>query len=569
MPHDVTAGGIKKRAEKMRSNWSTRDRKIRQWYDLLTLKDELAQEGMESVAGNDPRTGFNLAKHLMTSSIVAHKVPIENLEKDQISSTSELAEFLTKRWAAEEKRYRSIGRQSLKGEIVADMLATGWYSVFSMVTNDRIWTENWSPIEVYPEFGREGLIEAVHIYSMSPAEANRKAAMMGWEVKRAFSHNTSLYDYWGFDDDGDTVNGIVLGTELVKQLVKDIPLSKLHRLPLFISPVGGLPDRGSISSWTSDKGSNAANRWQEHYGEALVATNEDLTKNYNKMLTFTQQLMRDTAQPRWLELSSGESPILTEENLFKRGTVFKGSPGESVFPLPVPPIPVELRTMMFDYQNMLQRGLFPWAIFGNIQQQMSYLAMASIASAALQVLTPYMEGYKGLFADLDNYHWQMMKENSYRPHKFELPDNLPEEFEFVVQADIEIPGFLIQRAEIARRLDPNFRLATSTVMNRLFPEIQDPMREVAKTRQEDAMMDPRAIMVDQIIAYREQAGLLREAGDERSADLYEKLADSMEAQFDAAPPTPTPKGTPASADVLPNEILPQGATEPQQGIGTV
>ncbi|KKK59108.1 hypothetical protein LCGC14_3037700, partial [marine sediment metagenome] len=258
MAHDISAGGIKKRAEKMRSNWSTRDRKIRQWYDILTLKDELAQDGMESVAGNDPRTGFNLAKHLMTSSIVAHKVPIDTLEKDQISSTSELELFLTKRWEAEEKRYRSMGRQSLKGEVIADMLATGWYTVFSMVTADKIWTENWSPIEVYPEFGREGLIEGVHIYSMSPAEANRKAALMGWEVKRAFTHNTALYDHWGFDNDGDTVNGIVLGTELVKPLVKDAALSKLHRLPLFISPIGGLPNRGSISSWSGGSGSNSA-----------------------------------------------------------------------------------------------------------------------------------------------------------------------------------------------------------------------------------------------------------------------------------------------------------------------
>jgi len=193
---------------KLKANWSTRDRKIRDWYDILRLKDELKQEGMESVTSNDPRTGYNLGKHLMTSSIVADKINQEDLNPQEVESVSYLEGYVAKRWADEERRYRKMGRQGFKNELIALMLATGWYSMFSIVEKNRIWSEVWNPIEVYPEFGSAevGLVEAAHIYTMKPAVANRKAKIMGWEISKPFTHNTTLYDYWGFDDDGDVVN---------------------------------------------------------------------------------------------------------------------------------------------------------------------------------------------------------------------------------------------------------------------------------------------------------------------------------------------------------------------------
>jgi len=551
------------RCGKLRTNWNTRNRKIKEWYNILRLTDELKQDGMESVTSNDPRTGYNLGKHLMTSSTVSDKINQEELDPQEIEATSYLEAYVAKRWVSEEQRYRRMGRQSFIGELIGLMLATGWYSVFSIVEEDRIWSEVWNPIEVFPEFGSAdvGLVEAAHIYTMKPAIANRKAKMMGWGLKRPFSHNTTLYNYWGFDDDGDVANGIVLGDVDVKPLVKEPILSELGMLPLFISPIGGLPDRGAIDS-----------KWQEHSGEAIVATNEELTKNYNRMLTFSQQLMRDTANPRWFERSTGETPILRQEDLFKRGAIFRGAPGEDVGPLPVPPIPVELRTMMFDYQNMLQRGMFPWAIFGNIQMQMSYLAMANIASAALQVLTPYMDGFRGLRSDINNYWIKFLMLTKFKPHKFIVPEHMPEEVEFNVQADIEIPGYLIQRATVARMLDPTFRLSTETVMDNLFHEIKNPLREQAKVRKDDAMSHPKAVLADAILAYREQARLLRDADDIAAAEVYEKLADSIEAELLATvpqQPAVAPGGLPPAAreTIPPREVAP--AVPPIEGMGGI
>jgi len=103
--------------------------------------------------------------------------------------------------------------------------------------------------------------------------------------------------------------------------------------------------------------------------------------------------------------------------------------------------------------------------------------------------------------------------------------------EFDVQADIEIPGYLVQRATVARMLDPTFRLSTDTVMDRLFPEVRDSLREQAKVRKDDAMSHPKAVLVDMVIAYREQARILREKGLIDIAELYEKVAASVEAEL--------------------------------------
>ena len=555
-PNDLIA-----RCNNLKKNWGTRNKKIRDWYNVLRLQDDLAQEGMESVASNDPRTGYNLAKHLLTGSIVAHRIPTDELKAEEIQGTSYIEDYVSRRWQAEENRYRQMGRQSLKGEIVGLMLATGWHAVFTMVEQDRIRIESWNPYEVFPDFGVDGMTEVAHIYPIGAREANLKVLRNNWNTPESkFTKPVNLYDYWGYDDDGDIVHGIILNDYYAVDLAKvpELNNEKVGRLPVFISPVGGLPDRGVVDS-----------KWQEHFGESIVATNEGIAKNYNRMLTFMQQLMRDVANPRWFEQSSGETPILREEDMFKRGAIFRGAPGDVVTPLGVPAIPVELRQALFDYQNMMQRGLFPWSIYGNVQQTMSYLAMANVASAALQVLTPYVDAYKGLVSDINNFWVSLLLNTNSKPYGFKKPKTLPLEFGFNVEADIEIPGYLVQRATVARMLDPDFRLSTETVMDRLFPEVKSNIRERAKVRKDIAMMHPKAILVDQILAYREQARLCGEVGDTEGAKLYAKLAASMETELSPQPQQPVTQTQPTASpeqQAMLREVMPQEANQPIEGM---
>lgn len=547
---ELTKDKIVQNCKDLKKFWRIRDEKFKDWYDLITLYNDLEQEGMESVISNDPRTGYNLGLHILTSSIISHKMDIEGLTREEVAATSYLERFVTNRWKKFNRRARLRGEQSVIRQIAGMMLMTGWYAVWSIVDDESIQLEVWHPAETFPEYGPTGLIRAAHIYDLSPDAARRKKNMMGWTYEKQINTNLTINDYYFYDDDNYVCNATVMGDVLVKPAQRE---ENLIRIPVFTSPVGGLPDKGSIKSKSGKTG-----EWQKHWGEAIVATNEELTKNYNKMITYGQQLLRDTANPRWFEQSRGDTPILREADIFKRGAIFRGTPEENVSILPTPPIPIELRTQMFDYQNMIQRGLFPWVLHGNVQQQMAGYAMSQVASAAIQVLTPYHEGLEGLLSDLDNYWKDNILEYGYRPDGFKKPKNLPEESEFEVSYNLDIPGYMIQRATVARMLDPNFRISTQKTMDMMFPEIDDPLKEMAKVNRDDALQHPIAQIISLIRSYEEEVKVLTEIGDSESAELYQSAIEGLRQYLNNLVQQPIPQQAQGMAPPqIPREAMPE------------
>jgi hypothetical protein len=547
---------IIKRSGELKAGWAKRNKKFKDWYNLLLLEDTLAQDQMESVVSNDPRTAFNLALHLLSASVIGHKFPIDALTPQEISATSDIEDYIAKRWSGIEQEYRQSGRQSWLRSLISLMLSTGWYSVFAVVDNSKMIAEIWHPAEFFPSYSDQ-LDEGVHVYTITPAALARKIRLMGWPKPRMeIKTSQTVMDYWTYDLDGYVTNGIVVGKEIMKPMQRE----ELVRIPVLSSPVSGLPDRGNILT---------GNAWQDNYGESILASVEPLITNYNKMLTFIQQIVRDTANPRWLELSKGENGILRQADMFKRGAIFRGQPGDQVGPIQTPAMPVELQTIMFGYQNMMQRGLFPWVLYGNIQQQLTGVAMSQIASAALQVLTPYHQAIKGLLSDIDNL-WLESIQNGQQVEGFKLPKDYPKATRMEVDYNIDIPGYLIQRATAARMLDPNFKLPTGTVMDLLFPEVKNPLKAQAQSRKDAAMNHPIAVQVDLIVAYREQARLLRENRDTTgAAELYEQAADNLQAQLapqQAQQPQQGQSRVPAGQEVaLPQEIMSREVPESETG----
>ncbi len=350
-----------------------------------------------------------------------------------------------------------------------------------------------------------------------------------------------MYDYHFLDENGFPNNAISLDTILV---VPPKPDSRFTRLPIFITPVGGLPDTGIIQT---------GNTWQDHFGESILATNEGMNKNYNRILTFTQQLLRDTANPRWYEKITGSAHILKKEEMFMRGAVFTMGINDDIGTVPMPAIPIELRTTVYDYQAMNQRGLFPYMMFGNLQQQITSPGMAQMASAAMQILSPYSEAYIGIMSDIDTYWAQALISKTVRLPDFEVETkDLLTPITVEVKHDIEIPGYSAMKADMARKLDPNFKLSTETVISMLYPEIRDINREMARGRKNDAMNTPEAIMISQIAAYQEEAEYLRQAKDTKQAALFDTLANNLINKLKGAGQTQPP----------PSTIIPQSPQTP-------
>jgi len=515
------------RCNELRDFWSVRNQQFKKWYDLLLLTNNLEQEDMESVITNDPRTGYNLALHLLVSATMSHKIDIEGLEKPEIVGTSYLESYIERRWNKIEKEEARKGRQSWLRRVLGYMLATGWYSIFVYANNDELQAEIWHPANVFPEYGESGLEACAHIYPLKPMAAVRKAKKYGITFPVTPKSDVIVYNLFQIDEDGDVVNSLVIGDKLARpksKIPKDDQVANI--IPVFVSPVSGLPDNGVITTGKS---------WQKHFGESIVAVNEDEFNNNNKMQSFIQQLVRDSANPRWFEKSRSSKGILQPERMFKRGAIFRGTPEEDVMPLPTVPIPVETRTILMDYANRIQRGLFPWILHGNIQQQMSGYLASQISSAALSVLAPYSLGLVTLLSSIDNFWYNEIKSRRLRPYGFKMPKDLPDDIEFEVKHNIEIPGSLVQRATVARMLNPTYRLSFPRVTDMLFPEVKDPTREQALNNVDDAMSNEVAQIIAQVLAYREQAKISKEAGDISTSNLFSKAADALQAQIGSQP----------------------------------
>ena len=550
----MTADNIVTQSSALRSYWNKRNTKQYEWYKTIQLVDELAQENMESFVSSDPRSAFNLILHMLNNPRIPHRVPPELITPDTVIPAGRLSKLLDTAWQDVFRTYRLSGHTSWMRDAIAFMLVSGWYSVFAMVSQDgqRCIAELWNPGTVFPMWD-DTMTECAHIVTLSSTAAKRMMARNGWTA-RIPDMAVSLYDYWLLNNK-EVYNGVVLGIQLVKPLTLE---PRFSRIPIFTSPVGGLPDTGVLTT---------GDTWKEEIGQSSVATADPVYRSMNKWWTFSMQLLRDTAQSRWFEKSAGGKPILKVADLYKRGFIARMGPNDEVGTIAVPPIPVELRAMQLDMEAMLQRAGPPWALFGAGTQNMTAYMMAQVASGAAQMAQPYHQGVIDLLTDIDNFWLEQIRRYNYKPYGMEFPKELPENIQVTASYDIRIPGDIIQRATVARMLDPDFRLSSTRVTEELFPEVKNPMEEKAQVMADKAETHPVRSIIALILSLRQEAATMRKQGNQaEAARLYELAANNIEAQLGVTtqpqqPGQPTQAGQPAGQGAPRPEVVPNRETE--------
>ncbi|MDP1907350.1 MAG: hypothetical protein Q8K85_03545, partial [Hyphomicrobium sp.] len=394
-----------------------------------------------------------------------------------------------------------------------------------MVTDDgnKCYDEPWNPIDVYPMWDSTlGLSEVAHIYGTSPLQATNMCKKNGWVLTNNYAQwrasvgrGIKVYDYWWAELD-DTFpftksiwNAIVIDTVLVKY-----ERTRFRRMPIYVAPVGGLPDMGSLTEGVLPTYSSTLKlqtqetnpeRWKAELGQSIIATNEHIYRTWNKWWSFSLQLLRDTAQPRIFERSRSGKAIVRPEDVFRRGAIFRGGPDDSVDFIGTPPIPLELRSTQLDLEAMMQRGGVSWSMYGNVQGQLTAYVMSQIAASANQVMKPFHQAFIYRIEDIDNDWLADIKDRGLKPYGFKYPDVLPDNAYVSADYDVEIPGDLVQRATTARMLDPDFRLSYSYVLRKLFPDIEDAMQERAQVRADQAELHPSNSIIALIQYYRRQA----------------------------------------------------------------
>ncbi len=586
---DRNATTITTRSKELKTFWAPRDSAMKRWYRLIEMIDELKTDKMESFVGNDPRSLFNLVLHLLDTDIPHRVKDYETIDPEVSTAVASVSRFFRTAWKDVQTSFRRTNpRQSLQRTSLGFMLATGWYAEFAMVTDDgsRCYAEPWNPIDVYPMWDATmGLSEVAHIYQVSSAQACNMCKRHGWllpgnyaQWRASVGRNVTIHDYWWVEISdvfpfGKAIwNAIVIDTVMVK-----FERTRFKRMPIYVAPVGGLPDMGSLTEGLIPTYSKTlklqtqetpGERWKAELGQGIVATNEHIYRTWNKWWSFSLQLLRDTAQPRIFERSRSGKAIVKPEDVFRRGAIFRGGPDDAVDFIGTPPIPLELRSTQLDLEAMMQRGGVSWAMYGSVQGQLTAYVMSQIAASANQVMRPFHQAFINKYEDEDNDWLVDIKERGVKPYGWSYPDALPDNVYVSADYDVEIPGDLVQRATTARMLDPDFRLSYTYVLNKLFPDIEDAMQERAQTRADQAERHPSNSLIALIQYYRRQAAWLDKVGDRETARLYDTVADATMAMLTAEqgreePPVRAPR---RQLETTPGRTaLPARATPPEGG----
>lgn len=539
IPNNATE--VIKKCNELKDYWAARNNKMRSWYKLIQMVDELKTDKMESFVGNDPRSMFNLVLHMLDVKTPHRVKNFEDLDIDGQGASAEVTQVLDITWEDMETRFRQTGpRQSLKRSLIGLLLATGWYSVWCANGDhgDKAYFDLWNPAQTYPMWDSDfGLSEVAHIYTISEARARMWQKSYGWIDLGFFNGDQTVHDLWWLEIDlefpfaGRVWNAVVVAGKLVK-----FEPTRFKRMPIYIAPVGGLPDTGPLSEGTELSSSFAAGgqtkgeRWKEEIGQSIVATNENVYRTWNKWWTFSLQLLRDTAQPRIFERSRSGKSIVKPEDVFRRGAIFRGGPDDAVDFIGVPPLPLELRSTQLDLEAMMQRGGVSWAMYGMVTGQMTAYVMSQIAASANQIIKPYHQALQNLYSDIDTDLITDIRERGIRPYGWKYPSGLPDNITVSADFEIEIPGELVQRATVARMLDPEFALSYTYVVNKFFPDIKNPLQERARRLADKAELSPENALIAQIRYYRQQSAYLSQF-DADAARLYDLAADAAEAQL--------------------------------------
>ncbi len=504
---------IKNRVDQLESQWSGRKNMVKKWYKLIELENNLAQDGMESVIGTDPRSSYNLAKWLLTPKTWAVRSFKDGMSEEEISGATALEQQVQSEVSRTIRASRGHLHGSYLTHSIGMFLATGWISMIAAPTVPH-WTINaWHPMTVFPSYTDTGELEEVgRKFTLSPNQANTMIFMEGWIPPRARFTQTVIVRQWWIQTPVGTFMALMMNEHLARPLDRTM----FMEFPIYCQPAGGLPDDGTIID----------NKWKAEVGQGLVAAVMDLQHNYNKMLTYMQQLLRDTANPKWIERVGQGAGVVTQESLTKRGAIWTIALGDDIWAVQPPGPPVDLRTHAFDMRSQMQRTTFQDASFGGGE---SAFLMANITAGTKQILQPFIDGVRDANGELFTRTANLARAMGMPigGTVVQAPENVSLDFRY----DVEIPGDFLQRANSARILNPSFRLSNETIQELQFPEIRSPFEEQLRLTTEDTLNTPEMQAVKTIREMRRAAFQANRAGDGETEALITGVADRLEAQI--------------------------------------
>jgi len=439
----------------LKGNWRQRNQKFHDWYDTLTLIDKLKTTGMESYVSNEPETFYNMAHYLLTKGEISHTTPVETesaLELDRKARVHRGCQYM---WKEIDRDRQLAGGQSFIDELAFYLLVLGWYSTVMEFKKDegRIHTQIWNPYDTYPKYSSNRMVACVHSYELSIEEAKAKAEENGWNYETRTNFGKVVLDDYFVYGDGVLQNMILIGSKDVTGWVSR------PEMKLLVAPVGGFPDKGSLTGSGKD--------WRKLSGRGIFEVNTGVNTSINKWKSQISQILRDTSNPLTQEFSA--TPQATPEQLRERAGLFHYAPGEQgLVRVPPPAIPIEVQANLLELRRENQKGSFNDAVYGMVEGQPGYALSLLASSSANQILYPYMDGKHFVISECDKF-WLSSLKSSNRTFQIKgkfieklKPVDIPENVSIEVESTVATPKDWLERGTIANMLKDHLDEATIT-----------------------------------------------------------------------------------------------------------
>ncbi|MGW8177288.1 MAG: hypothetical protein ACWGQW_00605 [bacterium] len=522
---DLDARAVSGRIGDLKRYWDKRNTKFKEWFKLLWLVDQLAAKNMESSVSNEPLTFYNMAHYLLTKGDISHYVPIASEDAAELDKRAMIHRGCQYMWNMINRKRREGGGQDYIDDLSFYLLILGWYStVFQFDKSTGLLnTQIWNPADVYPKYAANKLMECVHSYKITREEAELKADELDWNWDKLGGAEVKLDDFFMLE--GDTLYNMILIDDKDVTGWVDRP-----EMMLMVSPVGGYPDKGTLTPTGVD--------WRSLAGRGIYEVNIHVLSHFNKWKTMVSQIMRDTAQPVTMEFS--QSPQATTEQLRERGAHFHYAPGEQGLKrLESSAIPIEVQAFMAEDRRELQKGSFNDAVYGMVEGQPGYALSLLASSSANQILYPYMDGKHYVLSEADRF-WLRNLKTSKRVFQVRgefieqmRPTDIPEEADVNVNSDVATPKDWLERGTIGGMLRQDIDRAT--LLGEVY-KFSDPQGILRRQSLDRIMLHPMTQNLEMASAYEAHANYLQWRGDHKQALRFRKAAAALEAQFGAPEP---------------------------------
>lgn len=553
--------------------WTRRQVKFREWYETLNLVDKLEKKGLESACSSKPMNFYKLSHYLLTAGEVYHSIPIENETPTELDNQALCERACRYMWRSIDRKRMQGGKPSFLSELVFQILALGWYS-FVLYYDEKSMLPKpilWSPAEVFPKYDDEELVKCVHEYTISVEDALKKVAENNWKWSTMLKTGRVTLDNY-FYREGEKMKNIVLIDN--KKASDEMTLDG----KLYVAPVAGFPDEGAILGEKDLE-------WAARVGQSILEPGLHAGKERNRWMTFLMQRLHDTVNPMYQEQSTGE-PKVKDEDLTRRNALFHFAPGEGLSEVQRQAVPGEIAAILEELHDEEQKSGFSDALYGIVEKGMSGYAYSQVSATANRVLDPYDQSKNFVIEEIDKFFLENVKKGGktfkIRGKTMEelKPEDIPEDIYITVESELATPKDWLEKSTIANYLKEMVDETTllSEVLN--FPDTQAILR---RKKTDAATKHPMTLNIELIAAWRNHADYLEFQGtpeSKRTAQLFRRAADAMEAQFGLPAPgqaKPTDAGrveaqrkagAPGAKVSVPSQVLPpeesQGFTPAEQ-----